>query len=518
MATYEQLIAKARELSADGRVEDARRVAQIAVKMRNSGPKKSMLTTLKENVMGDNDPNTQNFGEKLGSVLNKAGESMTFGLIGDEASAAAESMLPGVKYDDRLKHYRDQERILERNNPKTALAADIGGGLVGAVLPVGAVGAGLSLLPRIGASAATGAAMGGTYGFMEGEGLQDRAKQGKTGALIGGAVGAAAPAIGAGVKKAADNVVANRAIQRASKNALSSEDLKRLGRAEYKAIKDAGVEIKPEAFRRAQSDIMGNLRANTGFDELPGPGSLTPNSARVTQIMRSASDEMAGEPTAALPFSAVDQMRRQAGAAAGNVANKTDQGAGMTIIEGLDDFINRLGPDDVIAGDVRALKTTIPKAREIWSRMSKSQLIDDAIESEGNYLSGGSSAIRNQFAKILRNKKLSRGFNDAEKKAMQRVVQGTMPEQVLNLLGGGIGQLMTIGGGASVGGVPGGVMGAALAATMRKGSEAVTRRNAETARALVANGTLKSLPQSDEAVRLITEGLTRRIGAGQVQR
>jgi hypothetical protein len=253
------------------------------------------------------------------------------------------------------------------------------------------------------------------------------------------------------------------------------------------------------------------LRANTGFDELPGPGSLTPNTARTMEIMGQSSSRMAAEPTAALPFKSLDQMRRQAGAAAGNVANKTDAKAGVEVIRGLDDFVENLGPDDVVSGDVDALKTLIPKARELWTRMSKTQKIEDAIESgSNNYLGGAGSGIRNQFASILRNKKLSRGFTDLELSAMRRVVNGTLPERLINLAGGGIGQIATMTGGTAMGGLPGFLAGTAVATGARKASEAIVTKNAEIARALIANGGKGSLPQISKMPRQIVEALTRR--------
>lgn len=471
--------------------------------------------TLKDNVFGDNDPNSQNFGEKVGSALNKAGEAMTFGLIGDEAGAAADAALGIGSYDNRLQHYRQQEHVLQRDNPKTALGAELGGAVLGAMAPGGAIGTlgrGAGLLPRLAASSATGAAMGGTYGFMEGEGgFDNRMSDAKTGAKVGAAVGFAAPVVGRGVQKLADGHAARQAITKAIKGAPSSEALRAEGRAAYDAIDRANVQIQPQAFDRTRQRILEMLRQNTGFDELPGPGSLTPNSARAMEIMRQAGDRMAKEPTAALPFKSLDQMRRQAGAAAGNFANKTDQKAGMEIISGLDDLVNNLAPGDVVSGDVQALKTLIPKARDVWSRMSKSQMIDDAIEAgQNNYLSGGASGIRNQFKRILSNKKLAAKFTEAEKAAMRKVVNGSMGSQIMNLLGGGLGQLGQIGAGFGLGGPAGAAAGAVTGSLARRGSEAIASRNAEIARAMVANGKLNTLPVASESSRRAIEAMMRR--------
>lgn len=480
---------------------------------------KSFGQTLRENLLGDDDPTTQNFGEKVGTALNKAGEAMTFGLIGDEASAAVESLAPGVNYADRRDHYRQQERNLERTNPGVALAAEVGGAMA---LPLGVVG-GVKAAPgmmNLGrnmlASAATTGALSGVYGFAEGEGgAGARLNDAEGDAKIGAGIGLAIPVAGAGIQKVADALKGRSAIRAASRNAPTTAQLRAQGDAAYKAVDNMGVSIKPQAFQRATSQISQDM-VNSGLDVLPGPSSLTPKSARLNQIMGEMNNQMATQPTASLPFRSVDQLRRKAGAAA-RTADRTDAALGTQAIEGLDDFIRNLSPGDVDAGDARAIGPAIEKARDIWSRMSRSQLIDDAIEAGDDYLSGGSSGIRNQFRRILRSDKLSRGFSDAEKQVMRKVVNGTLPEQLLNLLGGGIGQLSAIGAGLGVGGVPGALGGAALAAGARKGSEAMTRQKAEIVRAIIANGGLTALPKASPAVRQISERLMRQGTAAGVQ-
>lgn len=518
MATYEEMMAKSRELAAAGDIDRARQLAEIALRARQGAPQKQLGQILRENIFGDNDDTTQNTGEKIGTFLNKAGEAMTFGLVGDEASAAVAGAIPGGRgYQDRLDYERGQEEILERENPGVALGAEIAGGVAGAMTPMGAVGSlskGSGLMKRIAASVAAGAGMGGTYGFMEGDD-GDRAQSALDGAKWGAAGGAAAIPIAAGVRRVANVGARNRAVRRAAQNAPTTEELRALGNAGYQAVEDAGVQVSPGSFARRHQRIVDALRNNTGFDELPGPGSLTPKAARVNQIMTQASEEMAQDPTSALPFRSLDQMRRQAGAAAASM-DKTDSRAGMEIINELDDYVRNLGPGDVVAGDVDALQTALPKARETWARMSRSQMIDDALANENNYRSGGSSAIANQFARILRNPGAMRGFSEAEKEVMQRVVRGTVPERLLNYAGSGLGMMGQVAGGAALGGgLLGGLIGTGTAIASRAGSEALTRRNAEIARAVVANGGLKQIPQAPDSVRKVTEALSRRIGAVQ---
>lgn len=479
---------------------------------------KQAMRNLKENFLGDDNPNSLNRGEFVGSLLNKAGESLTFGTVGDEASAAVESIIPGVNYEDRRDHYRQQEEVLERDNPGAALGADVGGAVAGMATPMGMAGTlarGAKLIPRVAASIGAGALGGGTYGFAEGEGIDDRLSGAATGGGIGAGVGAAVPVVGAGIQKVADAFKRNSAIKKAAAGAPSTGQQREAGQALYRQIDDAGVEIKPEAFSNARKNIVDALRAQ-GLDELPGPGSLTPKSARVMQIAKGMEDEMATDATSALPFSSLDQLRRHAGTAAADIADgkpTTDARLGSEAISQLDEFVKGLNPDDVEAGDINALQTLLPKARDLWARMSRSQKIDDAIENSGSYLSGGASGIRNQFARIARNPKTMRGFSEAEQQVIKRVAQGTLPEQALYLAASGLGNIGSIGLGAMTGGPWGALAGAGAAFGLRKGAEKLAGRNAEIARAVIANGRLEKMPVATDSARKIAESLMRRTAA-----
>lgn len=480
--------------------------------------------TIMENVVGDNDPTTQNLGEKVGSFLNKAGEAMTFGLVGDEASAAAAAAIPGgMGYDERLAYERDQERLFEEQNPGAALGAEVGGAVLGTLLPGGAVGTlgkGASLGAKVAASTAAGAGMGGTYGFMEGEGLQDRANQGMVGATVGGVVGAAAPVVGAGVQRFADNRAAGKTIKEAVKSAPTTDQLRTQGRAAYDAIEGAGVNIRPERVRDLTTDIANALRgegaAYTGAERvLPGSSAIL-----------NAVPEV-GQGANTVPFNELDMFRRYANnAAAGAVANNPNDARIATgVVEKLDDFVMGLKPDDIDSGDIEVLQELLPKARNLWSRMSRSDLIDNAIEAgNNNYLSGAASGVKNQFRRILNNPKLIRGFSDAERKMIQRVVNGTLPEQLISYLGSGLGMVaQTVAGGAlgSAGGPMGVLLGSAAGAGVgagaRKLTEGIVNKNAEIARALVASGRVPQLPVASPVTREITEALLRRTGAAVPQ-
>jgi hypothetical protein len=150
--------------------------------------------------------------------------------------------------------------------------------------------------------------------------------------------------------------------------------------------------------------------------------------------------------------------------------------------------------------------------------MSRSDLIDNAIEAgNNNYRSGAASGIRAQFQRILNNPKLIRGFSDAEKKMIQRVVNGSLPEQFVNYMGSGLGMMAQGAVGGMLGGIPGMIAGGAIGAGARKVSEGLVNKNAEIARALVASGRVPQLPAASPANRAISEALLRRTGAAVPQ-
>lgn len=528
MATYDELIAKARELAGAGRQEEARRVAEIALRVHGQPAAKEVsesqgfMPWMRKHVLPDDDPTTHNAGETIAAAINKAGEAATFGLIGDEADAAVMTGFGLLgDYDARLADNRAREAVFEEQNPGLSVGSEVGGAVLGAAAaPAAAVGRGAGLGLKSLYSALAGGLGAGTYGFMEGEGgPAERLSGAGVPAAVGTAAGAAFPVAGAGLQRLLNGRAQQKAIGEAARNAPTTDELRAMGRGLYQQIDDAGVQIKPESFSQMQQGLLSKLQSE-GLDALPGPGSLTPKSARVMQIAGEMSDEMAEDATSALPFESLDQLRRHAGNAASDVHNRTDSSLGSSVIAGIDEYVQNLAPEDIVAGDVEVLKEVLPKARDVWARMSRSQIIDDAIEASGDYLSGGSSGIRNQFRRILSNKKISRGFSEAEKKLMRRVVSGSIPEQIVHYLGSGLGMLGSTGGGAAIGlaGGPlgmaaGGLMGAAASGVTRRASEAISNRNADLVRRIIANGGMKSLPTAGTAPREVAESLMRRLTA-----
>jgi len=259
--------------------------------------------------------------------------------------------------------------------------------------------------------------------------------------------------------------------------------------------------------RAARDRIMHALQTRTGFDELPGPGSNTPNSSRSMEIMEHMLKQ--ADETGGVPFRKLDQLRRNAGSAAGNVQNRTDMKAGNEIIDGLDETVDLLTDADAV-GDIAAVQKMLPEAREIWGRMSRSQGVEDAITAgTEQYTSGAASGIKRQFAKLLKSGK----YTDAEKQAIKRVIDGSEVEQLVNSMGSRVGQIAQVGGGLGFGGIGGAIMGSATGGMSRELADEMAMKNAEMVRALIAKGGFKGIPEAGKIPRQVIEALMRRIGA-----
>jgi len=324
-------------------------------------PERGFGAALYDNIIGNPDDGVQSYGEQLGTWLNRAGESMTLGLAGDEASAGITGMLPGRDYESELERYRQNEENMSTAGQLSADLAGAGAGVVGSLIaaPAAGIAAPATLAGRVGLGAGVGAGAGATQGFMEGEGgAGDRLSNAGLGAALGGALGGVVPAIGGMVGKGLRNRATNRAINEAAAAGPSTVALRAQADELYNAVDAAGVQVSPDAINRARGEITDYLRANTGFDELPGAGGLTPKTSRVVDIM----SEMGEGPAS---FRDLEQLRRRAGAAAGDFTNRTEQQAGTAFIDQFDNFVQGLNPDDVIDGTkVADLQSGLKKARD----------------------------------------------------------------------------------------------------------------------------------------------------------
>lgn len=182
-------------------------------------------------VMGENFPPPKPTTGRPASLTDVAASAMTFGLTNDmaglsQAAGPAARFVgnkmglpvdyqPGEVTDAYSTGRNNAVRKLDayrEQNPWTAFAGDVVGGIANPVAKAGIAAPGASMLQKALLGSATGAGMGAGYGFGNTEGdLGDRGMGAVTGGLVGGAVGAAAApvveGVGRGVKYLSDQTI-----------------------------------------------------------------------------------------------------------------------------------------------------------------------------------------------------------------------------------------------------------------------------------------------------------------------
>jgi hypothetical protein len=215
-------------------------------------------------------------------------------------------------------------------------------------------------------------------------------------------------------------------------------------------------------------------------------------------------------------------VRRQIGIAAKGVTPELadERRIAMIMRDKLDDFVEGFEGSD-------ALKA----ARKAWGVMRRTETVENIIAAAREQASGFENGLRIGFRALLKNKKMLRGFNDAEIEAMQKIVRGTVSANVLKRIGKlspGTGQqtnmlaaLVGGGGGASIGSMLGGPAGAGIGGIAvpligygaQRGGQRLTNRAANYARDLVSRGgqapVVPNVLSSPQARRSLQEMLLR---------
>ncbi|MEO1346422.1 MAG: hypothetical protein AAFV74_19955 [Pseudomonadota bacterium] len=455
-STYEELIAKARELDAAGDAAGAKRLAQIAISRRDQAkPAQAANKTgqifeiqaddgtvyevqadsieqaaatvnglgskdkpwgqvLKENLIGDNDPTTQNFGEKVGSFLNKAGESFFLGTVGDETSARLESALSGVDYEQRRDHYRQQEQQFEEQHPLASFIAELAPLAVPATGIANAATRGTNLGLATLRGGALAGAQGATYGFMEGEGgFENRLSDaGNAGALSAG-LGMAATPLTRGAQRMADNHAFKKAGKQMAKTAPSVDDLTSQAAALYGKGEARGQILTREAAKGLADDVMASLREK---GVMRSNGQLITRDPDVRRVVAELQDlaEFGLEGNQVKPVRSLFQ-------AAASDRDPTRARIGKILLDKFDDAVKRSAPE-FAEGDA------------LYHRAKKVQSVDQMIDLADT--SDTANALRREFQKVDRkNIKGQTGMTPDEVTAMQRVARGSRAEGLARMLG-----------------------------------------------------------------------------------
>jgi len=298
---------------------------------------------------------------------------------------------------------------------------------------------------------------------------------------------AAAAGTGLGVEKGVERVVGSAVggLRSASKAPTLSE-LKETGKAAYQAADDAGLVVHPGSFK----NFVGRVTAATkqaGIDKDIHP--------RATAAIRRMTDAVeAGEP---MKLQDIEILRRVTSAARSST-EKAERKMGQIISEQLDNYVNGLSDADIIAGDRGGAIEALNLARNAWTRMSRSEEIQEAVQKAGIRAgqfsgSGFENALRTQFRQIAMNNKRMRGFSPEEQEAIKRVASGGPVGNAFRTLGklaptGVVSGAVSGSAGYAIGGAPGAVALPAIGGLARRAATKGTTMNVDRLDDLVRRG------------------------------
>lgn len=428
------------------------------------------------------------------------------------ASAGARSLVRGESFDNALETVQGRRQAMSERNPLSTLAGNIAGGVAGtaplvAMAPVAMGAQGASTVGRMAAGAASGAALGGADAAVRSGGdLGDTA----FGAGIGGGLGLAGPlvgkAVGAGVEAFSDAIGMRAAGKAARATAPGIDDLKAQSSALYQKARDAGVVVKPNAYRMFIGGLAPKLKGE-GFDR-----SLHPRATAAVRRLAEAVDQP-------MTLEGLENLRRVVGSAASSL-EPDERRVASIIRDRMDDWMESLPDSAISSGNAKVAVQSLREARALWGQARRGEVIEDIIQKAENSASGYENGLRIGFRQLANNKKALRGFSEVEQRAIRQVASGTPVSNVMKWLGkaaptGIISSVLSGGAGFAMGGIPGAAAVLAGGAAARKASEVMTNRAAQTAGALARQGRAEQAARPALG-RVNREAIDRRTQAGLV--
>jgi hypothetical protein len=209
-------------------------------------------------------------------------------------------------------------------------------------------------------------------------------------------------------------------------------------------------------------------------------------------------DELANPPPQSVANIAdLESARRNASLIRKDNIGKTEGAAASRVLKAIDEFVMAPDPASVVSGPASSVGKLLQEGRANYAA-GKRSAVTDAITERASRRAGASNSgqnvdnsIRGRVASALERPSTIGGFDDAERAALEEVATGTpvrnVSRYVGNLLGGGggLGQAVVSGMGATVGGATMGPAGVAAGVALPAvGAGARQVANALTDRAL----------------------------------
>lgn len=365
----------------------------------------------------------------VGGLLDEADAATNAALDPAAHAIFGTSQIPGSTFGERYTNELANQRGMDKNfdaaHPALSTVTQLAGGLTSAdalakVAPVAAsaiFGVGDGALPaQIATGAGKGALLGGADAFTRGEGgFNARVDNAKTGAEVGGAVGAVAPAITAG---------AGRVFGAQSVPIKSTAELKKITDDKYGPLKTTQVPLNAKAIDALQGD-HGDAAIKLALQ-----GASANRDAATAKELEGllASPVHPVTPGQTLSVNALDAIHQALNEQGGSAVRNDNRYVGSGLFARANDL-------DTVFDQTPALAD----ARASYAHFKRSETIDGVIKRAQDAAIGTDNlgpALRNSFKKLVSDPAELNRFSPEEQNAFRSIAEGTLTSKGLKAVAG----------------------------------------------------------------------------------
>lgn len=217
----------------------------------------------------------------------------------------------------------------------------------------------------------------------------------------------------------------------ASPKVPSLAELTKLKDAAYDTVDNSGMMIAQPSLK-VMADTTKQQLVNLGID----PG-LQPNAFRAFERLQDA----AKNNHTLKGMDILSRIARNGQQIAGRSGNDSDMMMSGVIRRNINDYINNLGPQDVIGGNVdQQAINALNTARNLNRRVAASEDLEDLVgkaqtKSAFSQATSSGQAIRGKFGNLYMNDNAMAGFTPDERAAIYKVAKGTPVERIARVVG-----------------------------------------------------------------------------------
>lgn len=269
-----------------------------------------------------------------------------------------------------------------------------------------------------GAQAAAGGGAAAVPSILEQQGVTDplalaasSVVGGLAGGKVAGATGRRAQTFESSMARAYDKMTGQKT--------ATTEGLKAAADAAYKKADASGITFTPNSYSKMVDDVNNTLKQE-GFD--PDLSDRVAKAVRVLENRRNQPQSL----------TEIDNVRKIVSQLKMDPDPNTRRLAGV-VVDKIDDFVTKSGSNAISSGTPEGI-AALNEGRSMWSRMSKSNVIEDILDKADLSAADAADTIRTRFAVLARNDKRMRRFDEGERAAIRQIAEGKSTPATLNII------------------------------------------------------------------------------------